>query len=196
MRGGWPNWYFLIAMRDRPDWKLRLRRRLIAFLEVSPYARLDFAACAEDAYIDADVFISDPACVRLGSRAVIYRGTRIFCGPGTFSMADGSHLAGQVYVNAIQGSIELGRGVAVGPMSVIVSYSNHYAAGKTIAESRRVGDVRIGDDVFIGAGTVILPGVHIGNGAVVGAGAVVTHDVEEYRIVAGNPAHAIKSRER
>lgn len=34
----------------------------------------------------------------------------------------------------------------------------------------------------------------IGNGAVIGAGAVVTHDVQPYSIVVGNPAHEIKKR--
>jgi acetyltransferase-like isoleucine patch superfamily enzyme len=35
--------------------------------------------------------------------------------------------------------------------------------------------VTIGDDVWIGAGAIILPGVQIGDGAVVAAGAVVVH---------------------
>ena len=51
--------------------------------------------------------------------------------------------------------------------------------------------VKVGDDVFIGAGAMILKGVKIGNGSVVGAGAVVTRDVPENSIVAGNPAKLI-----
>ena len=42
---------------------------------------------------------------------------------------------------------------------------------------------------------MILPKVHkIGNGAIIGAGSVVTHDVEPYSIVAGNPVRVIKYR--
>ena len=50
----------------------------------------------------------------------------------------------------------------------------------------------IGDDVWIGAGSIILPGVTIGEGSVVGAGAVVTKDVPPYTVVVGVPARPIK----
>jgi len=48
--------------------------------------------------------------------------------------------------------------------------------------------VTIGDDVWIGGGTIICPGVTIGNGAVIAAGSVVIHDVPDNVMVAGNPA--------
>lgn len=54
--------------------------------------------------------------------------------------------------------------------------------------------VRIGADVWVGGGAIILPGVTIGDGAVVGAGSVVTRDVGPGEIVAGNPARKIGSR--
>ena len=54
--------------------------------------------------------------------------------------------------------------------------------------------VKIGNDVWIGCGAIILPGVTIGDGAVVGAGAVVTKDVSSYEVVGGCPAHHIKMR--
>jgi len=53
----------------------------------------------------------------------------------------------------------------------------------------------IGDDVWIGARTMILPGCrHIGTGVIVGAGAVVTKDIPDYAIVGGNPARVLKYR--
>lgn len=53
----------------------------------------------------------------------------------------------------------------------------------------------IGNDVWIGRDVLILPKVKtIGNGAIIGAGSVVTHDVEPYSVVAGNPAKLIKYR--
>lgn len=52
----------------------------------------------------------------------------------------------------------------------------------------------IGYDVWIGSSTLLLPKVHnIGNGAIVGAGSVVTHDVEPYSIVVGNPVKVINT---
>jgi virginiamycin A acetyltransferase len=56
------------------------------------------------------------------------------------------------------------------------------------------GDIRIGNDVWIGNGATILPGLRIGDGAVVAASAVVTRDVPPYGIVAGNPARLVRLR--
>src|SRR5690349_24761424 len=60
-------------------------------------------------------------------------------------------------------------------------------------ERRRAGlefgrPVRIGSDVWVGGGAIILPGITIGDGAVIGAGSVVTRDVAPGVTVAGNPA--------
>ena len=53
--------------------------------------------------------------------------------------------------------------------------------------------VKIGDNVWIGACSVILPGVTIGDMSVVAAGSVVTKDVPPHVLVAGVPAKIIKS---
>jgi acetyltransferase-like isoleucine patch superfamily enzyme len=55
-------------------------------------------------------------------------------------------------------------------------------------------DVLIGDDVWIGAGAVLLPGARVGNGAVIAAGAVVNATVPEYEIWGGVPARRIGER--
>ena len=52
--------------------------------------------------------------------------------------------------------------------------------------------IKICNDAWIGCNSVILKGVTIGEAAIVGAGSVVTHDVEPWTIVAGNPAKVIK----
>ena len=56
------------------------------------------------------------------------------------------------------------------------------------------GDIRIKNDVWIGANCTLLDGITIGNGAVIAAGAVVVKDVPPYAIVGGNPAKVIKYR--
>ncbi len=65
------------------------------------------------------------------------------------------------------------------------------------AEARRRGlqlgrPVKIGMEVWIGGGAIILPGVTIGDAAIVGAGAVVTGDVPAGAIVVGNPARRVR----
>ena len=65
------------------------------------------------------------------------------------------------------------------------------------ASERRTGlefasAVVIGDDVWIGGGSIICPGVHIGSGCVIGAGSVVTRDLPEGVFAAGNPCRMIR----
>ncbi|WP_267714563.1 sugar O-acetyltransferase [Streptomyces sp. CoH17] len=52
--------------------------------------------------------------------------------------------------------------------------------------------VRIEDDVWIGAGALIMPGVTVGRGSVVGAGSVVTAHVPSMTVVAGTPARVLR----
>ena len=56
------------------------------------------------------------------------------------------------------------------------------------------GNMKIGNDVWIGMKALIMPGVNIGDGAVIAAGSIVTHDVLPYTIVAGVPARYVRDR--
>ena len=63
----------------------------------------------------------------------------------------------------------------------------------TIGMKKGVADSPIiGDNVDIGANSVVLGAIRIGDNAVIGAGAVVLHDVPSGDVVAGNPARSIK----
>ena len=53
-------------------------------------------------------------------------------------------------------------------------------------------DVRIGDNCFIGAHSIILPGVTIGDSCIVAAASVVARDVPPGSLVAGNPARIVE----
>lgn len=56
------------------------------------------------------------------------------------------------------------------------------------------GPIIVGNDVWIGAHSIILSGVNIGNGAIISANSVVTKDVPPYAIVGGSPAKILKRR--
>ena len=58
-----------------------------------------------------------------------------------------------------------------------------------------MGRVKIGNNVFIGAETVILPNVTIGDNVIVGANSTVTHSLSKNSVYAGNPAKKISSME-
>ena len=55
----------------------------------------------------------------------------------------------------------------------------------------RVGEITIGDNVFIGAHSTILYDVHIGNNVIIGAGSVVTKDIPDGVIAAGVPCKPV-----
>ena len=80
-------------------------------------------------------------------------------------------------------------------MSIRVTVMAHDASTKKTLGYTKVGQVHIGNHVFIGANTTILPGVTIGDYAVIGAGSIVTHDVPARTVVAGVPAKEICSVE-
>jgi acetyltransferase-like isoleucine patch superfamily enzyme len=68
------------------------------------------------------------------------------------------------------------------------------SAASIVGHPATKGDIHVGNDVWIGHGALILSGIRIGDGAVIGAGSVVTKDVDDYAIVAGNPAKFLKHR--
>lgn len=96
-----------------------------------------------------------------------------------------------------QGGIRIGSRCAIASGVIVYSQSNQYEANPEndiINQPVVYAPVSIGDDVWIGAGAIILPGVEIGNHAVIAAGAVVRRDVGEWAIVAGVPAHVVGDR--
>jgi acetyltransferase-like isoleucine patch superfamily enzyme len=67
-------------------------------------------------------------------------------------------------------------------------------ANENVGHPSSKGNIIVGNDVWIGYGSIILSGVEIGDGAVIGAGSVVASSVEPYSINVGNPARKIGIR--
>lgn len=84
--------------------------------------------------------------------------------------------------------IEIGNNVTLAPRVHVLA---HDASTKMHIGYTRIAKTTIGDNVFIGAGTVILPGVQIGDNVIVGAGSIVTKSLSSNGVYAGNPARKI-----
>jgi len=124
--------------------------------------------------IDKEVLIRNPEHLMIGDNVVISFGVII----------------------TAAGGVEIGADVLIGYGAKVLS-ANHRVPGikQTIKSAGHMyKKVVIEDDVWIGAGSIVLPGVKIGKGAIVAAGAVVTKDVSSFVYVAGIPARIIKKR--
>lgn len=88
--------------------------------------------------------------------------------------------------------------VTIGKNCMLAPNVGIYSATHPIrAEERYNGEelglpINIGDNCWIGAGSVINPGVSLGNNVVVGSGSVVTKSFGDNVVIAGNPAKIIK----
>lgn len=127
---------------------------------------------------------------------------KLYWGTLNVSMGEGTYAnPGLTVVNSMEEEcrIVIGAHVSIAPNVVIVTDSSPnnakvlslipYVKEKLI----RKRPVRIEDEVWLGAGAIVLPGVVIGRGAIVGAGAVITGDVPPFCIAAGVPAKVIRT---
>lgn len=109
---------------------------------------------------------------------------------GRVHIGQGSEINNFTFLAGSSEAILIGANVLVGPHVTMVS-ANHGFADPTIPIKYQPGLARqivIEDDVWIGAGAVILPGVRIRRGSIVGAGAVVTKSFPQGSILTGVPA--------
>lgn len=92
--------------------------------------------------------------------------------------------------------IILGDNLLMGPGVCIFAGNHGTLKGQPMTfQERKEESVVIGDDVWLGAHSIITAGTHIANGVIVAAGAVVTRSItQENVIVAGVPAKVIRER--
>jgi acetyltransferase-like isoleucine patch superfamily enzyme len=138
------------------------------------------------------VLVSRTRWTALGvSRPVILRTLR----PGArIRIGADSGLSGTTICAAV--GVELGARVLVGADVLICDTDFHPVDAvprRNVPESAAdAAAVRIGDDVFIGARSVVLKGVEIGAGTVVGAGSVVSRSLPAGVVAAGNPCRVLR----
>ena len=78
-------------------------------------------------------------------------------------------------------------------ISTNVKLLAHDASTCLVGAHTKIGIISIGNNVFIGAGSIVLCDTRIGDNCIIGAGSVVTHDVPSNSVYAGNPATFICS---
>lgn len=94
------------------------------------------------------------------------------------------------YIDGCHGRlVSIGNNVTITGARILT----HDASTKKFLGYSKIGFVKIGNNVFIGNGAIILPGTTIGNNVIIGAGAVVATDVPDNTVIAGNPAKILCS---
>lgn len=142
--------------------------------------------------------------VVVGERSVLYKVVlqgNIRIGNNTTINGPGTEFQG------VSSAIEIGNFCSIASHTVIQDHNHNIDCLTTYfikynvfeEDSRKndmvsKGNIKIGNDVWIGTHAVILSGVTIGDGAVIAANSVVNKDVEPYAVVAGSPAKVLKYR--
>jgi acetyltransferase-like isoleucine patch superfamily enzyme len=108
----------------------------------------------------------------------------------------GDHLGASSVVISSRSRVTIGNYVMLGGNVRIYDHDFHSLNPKLRrspddCEQCLSSPVEIGDDVFVGAGVLILKGVTLGNRVIVGAGAVVASSFPDDSVIAGNPARQI-----
>ena len=134
------------------------------------------ASVARDSVLDEGVEVGPFSYIHDGSH--IERGARV----GTSAQVKNSRIGrgGKMRHFGYMGDATLGAGVNVGAGTVSCNY-----------DGVDKHETLIGEDAFIGSGTMLVAPVHVGKGAATGAGAVVTRDVAAGVVVAGAPAREL-----
>lgn len=141
------------------------------FAAKEKYMKEVFSECGENCYIE------QPFYANWGGHHVHF-GSNIYANFG-LTLVDDGH-------------IYIGDCVMFGP-HVTVATANHPVNPELRLKAYQYNrDVHIGNNVWIGAGTVIVPGVTIGENSVIGAGSVVTKDIPENVVAAGNPCRVMR----
>src|SRR3989442_1999871 len=117
-------------------------------------------------YCEPDLELMYPWDIR--NEQNVFIGKDVYIGPGAVMIAD------------VGAAIHIGNKVMFGPGVKLIASDHRYDdPARTIKDSGYavLADIRVGNDVWLGAGVTILKGISVGDGAVIGAGAVVIHNV-------------------
>jgi acetyltransferase-like isoleucine patch superfamily enzyme len=135
--------------------------------------------------------------LRLGANVYIGRDAVLSCKEGSISLDDYCNISANCSLLS-ETEIRLGKYCFLAGECYLVAGGNHPVTDTTqpimFQPSSAKGGIRIGEDVWLGAGVIVLDGVTIGRGSVVGAGAVVAASLPEYTYAVGERRLRITDR--
>lgn len=137
------------------------------------------------------------AGLRIGDNVFIGRNTILSCKEGSITIGEGCNISSNCSLLS-ETEIVLGRYCFLAGQCYLVAGGNHSFDDLTrpimFQPSVSKGGIRIGDDVWLGAGVIVLDGAAVGPGTVVGAGAVVTGPLPEFSVAVSSRRLVIHDR--
>jgi len=135
--------------------------------------------------------------LRLDGNVYIGRNTILSCKEGSISIGEYSNISANCSLLS-ETEIILGRYCFLAGHCYLVAGGNHsfddVSRPIMFQPSLSKGGIRLGDDVWLGAGVIVLDGASVGQGTVVGAGAVVTGSLPEYVVAVSSRRQVITDR--
>lgn len=137
-----------------------------------------------------------------GKNALFHPFTTVIKGYENIVIGDYSTIGPNCTVYSIDSQLKIGRKTGIGPGSIIIT-GNHstHIIGKFYKDyilkdklGRDDADLIIEDDVWIGAGCIILKGASIGRGSIIGAGSLINKPIPPYSIAFGSPSKVVSRR--
>lgn len=142
----------------------------------------------------SEVEISDN--LKMGRGCIVGSFTKIKASDGPLVMGERCGIATHCFIASGANGIHIGNNFVCGP-AVLISASN-YSYGEIGVDIRSLGTtskgIRVGDNVWIGGGSVILDGTVLGDNCIVVAGSLVNRRFPDNVIIQGNPAKIIMKR--
>jgi len=137
-------------------------------------------------------FIALLAKAICGRFAYMYLLTRALKQKGVSFTGMPRYIERDVYIDA-EGGLSIGNNVVVSTRAIILTHDYSFTTGLDAIGERPDTDieirvpVKIGNNVFIGAGAIILPGTTIEDNVIIGAGALVKGLIKSDSVIIGNP---------
>ena len=185
---------------------LRLRAKPVYFIIKNLYLFLSTFVVRYDFYRVFGIiprgnssFLSNSKNISVGENTSVGMDCKFYAQDKDSKISIGKNVSfnDNVTINAdCGGDIFIGDNVLIGP-SVIMRASNHNFHDSSLPirnQGHKASSIFIANNVWIGAGVIVLPNVLIGENSIIGAGSVVTKDIPSDSVALGSPAKVTRKR--